>query len=196
MNREKADKTLEFLRELRGNLADSVHTERWLPVWVVMAIQLLLSNGLTQILVWMEVTRIAPFALVWGLQIIALYLTIKYLQRNQGGQRSRQEDALWWIWSTFLVAAVVLALVNAILNEDFFSVAPFIAVLAACCFTIMAGVVHRAAIIGGCFFAVVAFLMAIFPKYQFLVYGIGWALTFSALAFFYRPRSERDVITL
>jgi hypothetical protein len=187
MQRAEAQQVFALIADLKGDLRDRQATERWWLVWVVTGLQIPVTNTLTQMLVWRGEQRAWPYVILWGAQMALVALTIKFIHRRSGGQRSQRETFIWWIWASFLVCGAGVALINTLLRLPLFHTAPVIPLLAAYGFAMMAMAVHRAFIVGSLFFGAVMVAMLVWPRVQFLLYGGAWFVTLEVLGFYFRP---------
>ena len=196
VDRTQAQDVFALLADLKGDLRERQIVERWWLVWVVAGLQIVVTNAVTQWLVWRGVGSAGPHTVVWGTQTLVLVLTIRLIHRRRGGQRSQRERFIWWIWISFLVAAGFVALMNTLLGLPILFTAPMVAVLAAFAWSMMAMAVHRAFAGGVAMFLAAALLMSLAATWQFVIYGGAWAVTLLTLGFYFRPRRELKAAAL
>src|SRR5690349_19067060 len=102
LTRPEAERVFRLVADLRGDLRERVVNDRWWLIWILTGLPIPITCTLTQMFFWNGVTRVLPFFLLWTAQVGVLFLTIKFVHRRQGGQRTERENFIWWIWSTFL----------------------------------------------------------------------------------------------
>lgn len=187
MERAQAEQVFALIADLKGDLRERQVVERWWLIWVVAGLQILITNLITQWMIWRGVESALPHALVWGAQVSVLALTIRLIHRRRGGQRSQRERFIWWIWSSFLAIAATVALMNTLLGLPIFFTAPVIPLLATFAWSMMTMAVHPAFAVAIAMFLVTSLLMAMLPAWQFIIYGACWFLTLETLGYF-RPR--------
>ena len=196
MDRAGAERVFELIADLRGDLRDRLVHERWWLVWIVMGLQIPVSNAITQVLINRGETRAIIFMLVWGVQVALVPLTIRLIHRRTGGRRSQRETFIWWIWTTFLVTASVVALLNTLLGLPIFFTAPVVPLLAAFGFSMMAMAVHRVFLIAAMLFLACVIAMTLLPRSQFYIYGVTWFVVLEALGLYFRPRGPSQARAL
>ncbi len=192
MNRSDAEEVFALIADLQGDLRDRIVVARWWLVWLLVAVQIPVSSGLTQWLIWSNEQQLWPYAAVWAGQVAVLFATIKLVLHRAGGSRTQRERFIWWIWSTFLALACAVPLIGLARGLEPFELAPVIALLAAFGFAITGATVHRLFFLGAVAFAAITAAMLFFPRYEFLIYGAGWTAVLWALAISFRPATARD----
>jgi hypothetical protein len=188
VDRAAAERVFDLIADLRGDLRDRLVHERWWLVWIVMGLQIPISNAITQILISRGERRAGVHIIVWGVQVALVPLTIRLIHRRSGGRRSQRETFIWWIWTSFLLAACFVALLNTLLRLPIFFTAPIIPLLAAFGFSMMAMAVHRVFLLAAVFFVACVILMTLLPSVQFYIYGAAWFIVLEALGLYFRPR--------
>lgn len=189
MDRADAERVFQLVAELRGDLRDRFVPDRWWAVWVAMGGEIMATNTLTHVLLSRGVTTPGVHVTIFAVQVLALAATIRVAQRNRGGHRSQRETFVWWIWTTFLLAAGLVVGLTGLLGLPMFSTAAVLPVLAAFAFSMMGMAVGRVFAAAAGVFAVAAVLMAAFPAVQFLTYGLAWLLVLETLGLLHYPRT-------
>lgn len=192
MNRPEAERVFRLVAELQGELRDRFVPDRWWLVWTLMGVEILCTNVATHVLLSRGIARPGPHFAVFGAQVVALAATIRIAQRRGGGVRPQREAFVWWIWTTFLIAAASVGALNILLGLPFFTLAPILPLLAAVSFSAMAMVVARSFLAASVAFAACAFLMALAPAAQFLTYGACWFIVLESFGIAHRPRGRRE----
>jgi hypothetical protein len=83
---------------------------------------------------------------------------------------------LWTIWTTFILATCLVAVLNHIMGLKAFFLGPVIGVLAAAAFSSMGSLMGRRWYAGTALFTLTAVAMAIWHEYQFIILGLTWGL--------------------
>lgn len=188
MERREAERVFALVADLQGDLQDRLVHERWWLIWILMGVEMLVTCSVTHWLFLRGERRLWVFVVVWAIHIALIPLVIFLVQRRAGGQRTRLERNIWWIWTTFIVCSCSTALMNSVIGLELFRAAPVVSLLAAFAFSMMGMVAHRAFALPAFLFLAVMVVMGLFPMMQFLVYGIAWFVTLLLLGLYYRPR--------
>lgn len=177
MDREQALHSLALLRKVVEQTRDDTALQNWGVIWMVHAV----SNGggftVTNILLHLGYQTPWPFVGIWTGIIIFNIGSIFVLKTGSSGTRSFVERQLWCIWMTFIGAVMLVALVNYLLGDAIFRLAPIIGVLSAVGFSSMGALIERRFYVLAGWFAAVTLAMAWIPQWQFLILGSAWALT-------------------
>ena len=175
MDQNEAQQALALLREVVGKARDEASMENWGPIWVIHAF----FNGAafcgTHQLIQFD-QPLWTYVALWSGALFLNLLVIGHFKPQKGGTRTFIQKQIWLIWTGFILANGLAAVVQEIqgLNHDTY--APVIALNAAFAFAMMAGVIHRGWILASIWFTAVAIGMAVFSTHQFLVLGVGWGL--------------------
>ena len=196
MNRANAERVFVLVAELHGDLHDRFIPDRWWLVWILMGLEIAFTNCLTQFLINRDCVRPILHFTIFTVQVLALAITILVVQRHLGGARSQRESFIWWIWTTFLLAASIAVLLNLLLELPLFALAAVLPLLAAVAFSTMAMVVDTHFIWAAELFALCSIAMAVFPSAQFYIYGGAWVITLESFGCLHRPRSVKAGHTL
>lgn len=177
MNRDEAIEALELLRSVVRRARDDTAVQNWGRIWMLHGI----SNGCgfvaTDWLLWRGHATPMPFVLLW-VPILAFNLaTVPLLKRRRSGVPSFVEKQIWTIWTSFVVAVVVMAYLNYFMGLETLFVGPAIAVLAAVAFSSLASIVGPVWYGAAAVFVAVAVLMSLLPNVQFVILGVVWAAT-------------------
>ncbi|GHO46000.1 hypothetical protein [Ktedonospora formicarum] len=186
MERNNAERVFTLVAEIGGDIRGRIISERWWLIWIVMGIQILLTNSITQLLLWNGEHRSLIYIGLWGLHILLIPPIIFFIHRRSGGQRTTTETFIWWIWTTFILAATCTGLFNEAVGLPLFFNAPILSLLAAVAFSMMAMVTHRYFLIHAVVFLATMIAMSAFPQAQFVIYGGCWCLALVALGIYYR----------
>jgi hypothetical protein len=186
MERADAERIFALVAEIGGDVRGRIVSERWWLVWIVMGIQILLTNCVTQFLLWSGEQRSLVYIGLWGLHVLLIPPIISFIHRRGGGQRTATETFIWWIWATFILAATSIGLFNQAVGLPLFFDAPILGLLAAFAFSMMAMVTHRFFLIHSLVFMIVMIAMSLFPQVQFLIYGAIWCIVLVTLGIYFR----------
>jgi hypothetical protein len=186
MEHADAERIFALVAEIGGDMRGRIISERWWLVWIVMGIQILITNSITQLLLWSGENRSLVYFGLWGLHVLLIPPIIFFIHRRGGGQRTATEMYIWWIWATFILAATSIGLFNQVVGLPLFLNAPILGLLAAFGFSIMAMVTHRFFLVCAIVFMAVMLTMSLFPHVQFLIYGIAWCVVLMVLGIYFR----------
>jgi hypothetical protein len=188
MERPDAERIFALVADLQGELRGRIVNDRWWLIWIVMGLQIPITCGITQWLIWHGEQRGIVFAGLWGLHVALMPVIIAFIHRRSGGVRTAAERCIWWIWTAFIICSSASAIVNSLLGLPLFYAASVIALLVAFSFAMMAMVVHLSFILGSVFFFIVTLLMCVFPHFQFVIYGSGWCVVLVSMGLYFRPQ--------
>ncbi|MBO0780791.1 MAG: hypothetical protein J2P37_18360 [Ktedonobacteraceae bacterium] len=186
MERSDAERVFALVAEIEGDIRGRIVSERWWLVWIVMGVQILITNSITQLLLWGGEQRPLVYIGLWGLHVLLIPPIIFFIHQRSGGQRTATEAFIWWIWTTFILAAASVGLFNQAVGLPLFFNAPVLGLLAAFAFSMMAMVTHRYFLIHSVIFLAVMVAMSVFPQVQFLIYGVSWCVILITLGIYFR----------
>jgi hypothetical protein len=186
MERTDAERIFALVAEIGGDIRGRIVSERWWLIWIVMGIQILLTACITQLLLWHGEHRSLVYIGLWGLHILLIPPIIAFIHRRGGGQRTATETFIWWIWATFILAAVSVGLFNQAAGLPLFFDAPLLGLLTAFAFSMMAMVTHRYFLVHALIFLAVMIAMSLLPQVQFLIYGVSWCIVLVTLGVYFR----------
>jgi hypothetical protein len=177
MNREEATQALELLRRVVSQARDDTALQNWGVIWMLHAF----TNGggfaVTDWL-WAQGHRgPGPYALLWTVLVGFNFASIFYLKRGQtAGVRSFIERQIWSIWSTFIGAMVLVALLNYLLGLDRLFMPAVACVLFATAFSMMGALMGRIWYAVAVCFALAALGMTRVQEHVFTLLGALWFL--------------------
>src|SRR5262245_49129843 len=177
MDRAEALAALDLLRRVVSQARDDTALQNWGMVWIVSGLTNAAGFALTNVLAWtVEPLRPLPFALLWTI-VLGFNLGVIFVVRDRSaGARTFFEGQIWAIWTTFIAAGVLVAVVNAMLGLDVLFIGPVLAILAAVAFASMGAIFTRTFFAFSAVFAATALLMALAPRWQFFLFGAVWGL--------------------
>jgi hypothetical protein len=177
VDREEATRALEVLRKVVGQTRDDSAMQNWGRKWMVQAF---VNGGAfagTNALLDRGVFEPWPFAALWTAAIALDLVIVAALGRRRAGVRSFVETQIWAIWTTFIAAVSLVALLNHAMGLRTLFLGPVIGALAGVAFATMGSILGRKWYAIAVLFAVTAVVMAYFDKQQFYVLALVWGGT-------------------
>jgi hypothetical protein len=176
MERNEAAEALALLRKVVDRARDDSALQNWGVIWILHAF---LNGGGFLATHWMLRDGIAhwrPYAILWTC-VVAANSGLVFALRRRAGARSFVDRAIWAIWSTFIGAVILLAILNEMLGLAVGFLAPVVAVLASVGFCTMGAVIGRGWYFPGALFAAASVVMALpgARNFQFVILGVLWA---------------------
>ena len=176
MDREEAARALSVLQQVVAQTRDDTALQNWGVIWIIQGLGNFGGFVGTHALFEAGYRDPPPFMALWG-AIIALHLVVALtLRTKRAGTRTFVEAQLWSIWTTFIAAVCLLAVLNHLMGLASFFLGPVIGVLAAMSFATMGSLMGRRWYAGTVLFTVTAVAMAIWHEVQFLILGTVWGL--------------------
>jgi hypothetical protein len=117
-----------------------------------------------------------PYVMLWAVILPVNMSSIFLLKSRPAGAWTFFESMIWLIWTTFIGAALVATAANFLLGFSLVQLGPVVAVLSAYAFCMMGGMMGKRWFLGAALFALVAVAMGAFPRYGFILLGVGWGL--------------------
>jgi len=174
VDREEATRALEVLHKVVGQAKDDTAMQNWGLVWIVQGFVNGGAFAATNVLLDRGVVEPWPFATMWATAIALDVGIVLALRRNRAGVRSFIEGQLWGIWTVFIAAVSLLAVLNHVMGLRTFFLGPVIGVLAAVAFATMGAIVGRRWYGAAAVFAVTAIVMARWNAQQFYILAAVW----------------------
>ncbi len=192
MDRDQAVEALQLLRRVVGQARDDTTLQNWGAIWMLHAF----TNGLgfvaTNVLLWRGYETPWAYAGLWAVILPINIGTIFLLKSHPAGAWTFFESMIWLIWMTFIGAVILTGLVNHLAGFRVMQLGPIIAVLSASAFSMMGGMMGRKWFLGAALFGLTAMAMAAFPRWQFVILGVTWAVVqFIAGAILHAQRKRR-----
>ena len=177
MNREEATEALALLSKVVSQARDDMSLQNWGAIWVLHAFTNAFGFAATDVLIHRGVARPLPF-MAWWAPILALNLaSIGWLKRGGRGTRSFIERQIWSIWTTYVLALLLTALLNYVLGLDRLFMPSVGCVLSAMAFAAMGSVMGRWWYAPAVLWGVLALVVAAAPGHGFLLFGGIWFVT-------------------
>lgn len=171
MEREEATRALELLRRVVEQARDDTALQNWGVLWMLHGVTNALGFFATDVLLGRGHLEPWPFVALWTGVIGFNLLSVFVLKERRAGARSFVETQLWSIWTTFIAAVALLALLNHLMGLRTFFLGPVIGVLAAVAFATMGSIMGSRWYVAAAVFVVAALAMAALPARQFAILG-------------------------
>jgi hypothetical protein len=192
MDREQAVEALELLRRVVGQARDDTTLQNWGAIWMLHGV----TNGIgfvaTNVLVWRGYEGPWPYVILWALILPVNMSSIFLLKSRPAGAWTFFESMIWLVWTSFVGAVLVMVAGNLLSGFQVLRLGPVTAILSAYAFSMMGGMMGRRWFIGAAVFAIAVVVMGVFPRWQFVILGLAWALVqLTAGAVLQRERRRR-----
>jgi hypothetical protein len=192
MDREQAVEALALLRRVVGQARDDTTLQNWGVIWMLHGF----TNGVgfvgTNILMWRGHESPWPYVMLWAVILPVNMASIFLLKSNQAGAWTFFESMIWLIWTTFTGVALVATVANYLAGFRIDQLGLIVAVLSAYAFSMMGGMMGKKWFLGAGVFAAAALAMGVFPRWQFVILGVAWAIVqFVAGTVLHRQRKRR-----
>ncbi len=176
MDREQAAEALAVLRNVVAQTRDDTALQNWGVIWMVQGV----ANGAgfiaTHLLFAAGYEDPPTFLMLW-VPVIALNIVVALgLKKQRAGARTFVENQLWSIWTTFIAAVCLTAVLNHVMGLKAFFLGPVIGVLAAAAFASMGSLMGTRWLGGTAVFCVTAIAMAVWHESQFIILGVVWGV--------------------
>ena len=177
MNREEATEALALLSKVVSQARDDTSLQNWGVIWMLHAFSNAFGFAATDVLIHRGIARPLPFAVCWAPIIAFNLISIVSLKRGGGGARSFIERQIWSIWTTYMIALVLTALLNYALGLDRLFMPAVGCVLSGMAFASMGSVMGRWWYVPAALWGVLALIVGAWPGHGFLLVAIGWFVT-------------------
>ena len=176
MDREEAAQALAVLRKVVSQTRDSTALQNYGVIWIIQGVANLAGFVGTHYLFGRGYEEPPPFVLLWGVIIAIDVAAVFFLKKERSGARTFVDTQLWTIWTTFIFAVCLTAVLNHVMGLKAFFLGPVIGVLAAAAFASMGSLMGRRWYAGTVLFALTAVAMAVWHPWQFVILGVTWGL--------------------
>jgi hypothetical protein len=177
MNRDEATQALEILSKVVGQARDDTAVENWGVIWVLHGVTNGLGYATTNALLSRGHHAPWPYVALWVSINLFNLVTSVLLKAQRSGVRSFVENQIWTIWTTYMCAMGVTAILNYQLGLDRLFMGPVAAILSAMAFAAMGSTTGRVWFIPAGIFALSSFVIASFESIQFYLFGALWSVT-------------------
>jgi hypothetical protein len=192
MDREEATRALDVLRRVVSQARDDTALQNWGVIWMVHGTTNAGGFVATNVLVRDGLLEPWPYVLLWSGVIGFNLVSTFFLKKRRSGARSFVETQLWAIWSTFIGAVALLAILNHVMGLRTFFLGPVIGILAAVCFAFMGSIMGARWFIATGVFALASIIMGIVPDWQFAILGgVFGVLQFAGGVMLHREKLKR-----
>lgn len=176
MNREEAAEALAVLRKVVAHTRDDTALQNYGVIWIIQG--LLNFGGFVTTHYFFAVGYRKPpaFLALWLTIIVLDVVTVGVFKRQRAGARTFVDVQLWTIWTTFILAVSLIAVLNHVMGLEAFFLGPVIGVLAAVAFASMGSLMGRRWYAGTVVFTLTAVAMAFWHEVQFVILGTTWGL--------------------
>jgi serine/threonine-protein kinase len=174
-------------------LRDTHHApvlENWGLLWMAHSVKILLLCAVTQGMYWAGVTSHWPYLCLWGVGLIVWGAFFWHL-RKRGGPVTFIERQIAHVWGASIIGCISLFVAEWVHGLRVLTMSPGLAVFGGMAFLIKAGMLSGTFYLEAAALFVTSTLMAVFPEYQLLLFGLVSAACFFFPGLkFYRQRAR------
>jgi hypothetical protein len=132
-----------------------------------------------------------PYVLVWLVQIGIALATFQFIRRRSPAEESPYKPLIVRVATAFLFLSCNVAVLNVIAGLPVFTFLPVLATLSSFALSVLAALLSRRLMAGALVLFIAGILIAYFPVYGFLIYGVGWLLVLQTVGIvLYRKRRQ------
>jgi hypothetical protein len=131
------------------------------------------------------------YVVLWIGQILVSLATVRLVRGRPQIEESPLKPIIQRIWGIFLLLSCNVVVLNAVADLPVFVFLPLLGTLSSFAFLALASVVSRRFLFAGLFMFVTGLLIAHFPAYGFLLYGVGWLMVLQSLGVIFLHRRKR-----
>lgn len=164
--------------------------ENWGVLWMWHAMVLLVASLLTWVLEHQEVAQRWSYISVWVIGLGA-WAAVFWKLRQRIGPVTFVERQVAHVWGTSMITIAMLFPLEWWLDLPVLSLSPLLGVITAGVFIIKAGMFSGAFYVQAAALLVVAVIMAVFPRYAHLVFGVVAAACFFIPGYKFHRRRRR-----
>lgn len=177
MDQEEAARALSLLRKVTEKARDDTALENWGMIWILSAFSNSAGFTATHALFDRGASSPLPFAGVWAGVLAVNGLIIALFRRKSASSGSFIERQIWSLWTAFVVAMILLALINYIIGLNTLFMPAVASVLAAVIFSAMASIIDRRWYVPAALWGLLSLAMAALPRMQFALLAGAWFVT-------------------
>lgn len=177
MDRENAAQALTMLRKVVAQARDDTALENWGLIWVLSSFSNTAGFFATQYLFSAGDRRAWPYAALWVGVLAVNGAFIAVLKRSQSRVRTFIEKQIWSLWTALIVAMGASAIVNYLMGLDRLFMPAVASLFTGFTFAAMGGMMGQVWFAPAAGWVLFAFVMAVFPRWQFGLFGVAWFLT-------------------
>ena len=161
--------------------------ENWGTLWIWHSMVLLIAGLLTWQMDYMGITQAGIYVAVWTLGI-GTWAAVFWKLRQRMGPVTFVERQIAHVWGASMVAIAMLFPIELMMNLEVLALSPLLGVITAMVFIIKAGMLSGVFYIQAAALLITALLMAIWPEYGHLIFGVVSAACFFIPGFKYARR--------
>ena len=161
--------------------------ENWGTLWIWHSMVLLIAGLLTWQMDYMGITQAGIYVAVWTLGI-GTWAAVFWKLRQRMGPVTFVERQIAHVWGASMVAIAMLFPIELLMNLEVLALSPLLGVITAMVFIIKAGMLSGVFYIQAAALLITALLMAIWPEYGHLIFGVVSAACFFIPGFKYARR--------
>jgi len=151
--------------------------ENWGTLWIWHSIVLLIASLLTWQMNYWGITQIGIYVAVWTLGL-GMWAVVFWKLRQRMGPVTFIERQIAHVWGASMVAIGMLFPIELLMGMPVLTLSPLLGVIAAIVFIIKAGMLSGVFYIQATALLITALLMAIWPQYGHLFFGVVAAACF------------------
>lgn len=148
----------------------AVVLENWGRLWMWHSLVLLITSVATWIFQWVDVTNRAVYAVLWTCGL-GTWTVVFWMMRRRMGPVTFIERQIAHVWAAAIIAIGSLFPLEWWLDVKVLTLSPLIGVVAAMTFLISAGMFSGAFYIQAVALMAAAVAMAVFPRFDLLIFG-------------------------
>jgi hypothetical protein len=137
-----------------------------------------------------------PFVLIWSAQVVAALLTIKLISGIPRIEDSPLQAVVRRVGAVFILLCCNVAVLGTIAGFPVTTFLPILSTVSSFALLVLAIVISAKFIIAGLFMFVAGSLMAMFPQYAFLTYGVAWLVVLQSLGILFALKRRRWLNTI
>lgn len=184
-----------------GNVFRETHhaviLENWGLIWMWHSLVLLVACLATNILFWLKDENRIHYWLMWTFGLGA-WAVVFWIVRRRMGPVTFVERQIAHVWAAAMCCVAFLFPLEEILGLRVLSLAPLLAVIAGMVFLIKAGILAGSFYIQAVAMFLTSILMAYYPDYALMIFGVVSAACFffSGLKYYRRRKRQNDPSSL
>ena len=163
--------------------------ENWGTLWIWHSIVLLIASLLTWQMDYLGITQIGIYVAVWTLGL-GTWAAVFWKLRQRMGPVTFIERQIAHVWGASMVAIAMLFPIELLMGLPVLALSPLLGVISAMVFIIKAGMLNGIFYVQATALLMTALLMAIWPEYGHLIFGVVSAACFFIPGFQYARRRQ------
>jgi serine/threonine-protein kinase len=151
--------------------------ENWGLLWMWHSLKVLLLCGVTAWMAWQGIDSHLPYLALWSVGLVA-WGSIFWALRRRGGPVTFIERQIAHLWGAGVIASISMFVVEWMIGKRVLELSPVLAVVAGMVFLGKAGMLSGEFYLWSAALFVTAGLMAAWPDYGLLLFGLVSAASF------------------